>query len=438
MAQLIDSMSLPGTKSELDLFQIPPTQIAIEKSQWKEIQLQNACTNEGPYEFHISSDPQMLQLSKNYLFMELRIKKADDTNIVAADNVGPINLIGKTFIKQVKLTLNGKEVFDSGDKYAYRAFLETELSYDEPAKNTQLQAAVYIKDQPGGANSSIDDDANAGLIARRAVFVGSVWVQVMAPIHCDMFAQNRLLVNHIDLRLTLYRNSDAFCMLTGTANAAFKIEVNTMKWYVKGVDILKSIALGLEHTLLTHTAKYPVRRIEIKTLHLSQAVRQTPENALFNGQIPRRVVIGCVDSDAFHGSYAKSPFNFKNFSIREISVTAAGITYPMKPLTMDFANNQFTRAFVQLFEAVGIGGENKGLKIDMKSFKNGCCLFAFDLSPDEDDGSHWDLIKEGTTSVNIEFATAIPASGAEVIMYAEFDNLITIDRNRNPYTDYKA
>jgi len=105
---------------------------------------------------------------------------------------------------------------------------------------------------------------------------------------------------------------------------------------------------------------------------------------------------------------------------------------------MDFANNLYTRAFVQLFEGLGISDDDKGNTINMKKYKSGLCLFAFDLSPDEDDGNHWDLVKEGATGVNIHFSNAVGAGGIEVIVYAEFDGLISIDHNRNVFSDYKA
>ena len=61
---------------------------------------------------------------------------------------------------------------------------------------------------------------------------------------------------------------------------------------------------------------------------------------------------------------------------------------------------------------------------------------AFDLSPDCDDSGHWDLIKQGTTSLQLTFAEPLPAGGVEAIVYAEYDNLLTIDRNRQPTFDF--
>ncbi|MCP4349423.1 MAG: hypothetical protein GY795_28415, partial [Desulfobacterales bacterium] len=224
-----------------------------------------------------------------------------------------------------------------------------------------------------------------------------------------------------------------------SAAQAYKIEIRTMKWYVKGVDISNSVCLALEKSLMHYTAKYPIRRVDLRTIHVNAGLRETPENAIFNGQVPRRLVIGCVEAAAYHGDITKSPFNFKNFDIDQVSITAAGLTFPAKPLATNFETNLYTRAFVQLFEGLGISDDNKGNNINLATFKQGMCIFAFDLSPDEDDGSdHWDLIKEGATSVNIHFRNPVPAGGIEVIVYAEFDNLLTINHTRNTFLDNKA
>ena len=102
MAKLLDKNSLPSTKSELDLFSLPPTQVCIENGYWHCAKLVNSCTNDGPYEFHIESDPHFLQLSKNYLYLQLKIVKANgdamDHAAAPPEDCGTINLIGKTFI----------------------------------------------------------------------------------------------------------------------------------------------------------------------------------------------------------------------------------------------------------------------------------------------------------------------------------------------------
>src|SRR3569832_1225305 len=212
MSKLIDELSTPSTKTELDLLTVPPTQVAIRKSFWSEIQLQNPSTNTGPYEFKISPDTFMLDMSKNYIYFRLRIVKEDgalcssttnDDEGVQGDKVVPINLIAKTFFKQIKIFLNGKLISDSGDKYAYRALLESELNFDDGNKKTQLQAAGYYKD-----SNNLNFIENSNLLEIFDRFKNSQWVELMAPIHADLFLQERYLINQCDLRLEMYRNTD--------------------------------------------------------------------------------------------------------------------------------------------------------------------------------------------------------------------------------------
>lgn len=434
---LIDSLSTASTKSELDFFTVPPTQVVVKRGFWDEINLTNPVSSDGPYEFHIPPDPHFLQLNKNYIYMQLAVSpgvepaKADGTKPPTPD-VAPINLIGKTFFRQVKLFLNGKLVHDSGDKYAYRAFLETELNYNTDAKESHLQSAVYTSD------SKYDTSDNPGFKQRVTYFKDKAIVELTAPLHIDLFLQDKFLINFTDVRLELNRNPDAFVLESpgGATNA--HITVQQMKFFVRKSEILESTALAIQQVMNTNTVKYPIRRVMMMNLHIPSTSQSTPLNTLFSGQLPRRLILGCVDADAYRGNIKKSPFNFKSYSINDVKVVCGGVTFPSHPLRLDFKNNKYIRAFDQLFETLDIARDNKGNGVTREAFKNGKCFFAFDMTPDEDDNGHWDLIKEGSTSIEISFSEKIPDTGIEVIIYAEFDNLIMMDKNRNVMFDYSA
>jgi len=89
----------------------------------------------------------MLDLSKNFIYFMLRIVKSDGSACTITQNtkaplqcdlVLPINLLGKTFFRQIKVYLNGKLISDRGDRYAYRSFLETELNFGSEAKKVNV------------------------------------------------------------------------------------------------------------------------------------------------------------------------------------------------------------------------------------------------------------------------------------------------------------
>jgi hypothetical protein len=443
MSKLLDSQSSPSTKTELDIFTVPPTQVAIDGGFWQACKPVNTVTDKGPYEFHLYADTHYVQLNKNYLYIKLKLIRVNGTKLTyhkgpppVYENVAPINLLGKTLFNHVKVYLGGKLGFDSGDMYAYRAYIETELNYGWEAKNTHLTAALYFKDTP---SSSINTSKNTGWQKRRFIFSTSDTVELMAPIHCDFFMTDRLMLNHTDIRLELHRNSDAFSVMAFDNNPNYMLKIEDMVWYVKKVEVLASIDIAIQSMLTKHAAKYPLRRVEMTRLHVAAQRRSTPTNVLFTGQIPRRLVIGCVDSDAFYGTFDKSPFLFDNYDIQQMRITAGGIVYPREPLRMNFDSYQYARPYIQLFEAMEQAKEDKGNNISLDDFKNSTCLFVFDLTQDEQDGNHWDLMKEGSTALDITFAKDIPnADGIEVIVYAEFDNLMILDRNRNFYFDYNS
>ena len=333
--------------------------------------------------------------------------------------------------------MNGKLAYDSGDMYAYRAYLETELNYGTDVKETILATALYAKDEPV---ESIESTSNTGFVERAKGFSSSAIVETMAPLHCDMFATNRLLLSNTQLQLEVYRNSDPFLLMCFTENDAtqFKIEIIDMIWYVKMLQLPASVHLGIESAMMHSPAKYPIRRVAITKIHIAEGRKSTPTTSVFDGQLPRRIVIGFVDSSKYFGSYKTSPFIFSNHLVTELSIHAGGKVYPREPLTMDFGKNHYTRAYLQFMEALGFGDENVGNAIKPKEFAKTLCLFAFDLSPEQTDGSHWELVRDGSVTVHALFKDTISEPGLEMICYAEFDNLLMLDRNRTVYFDYSV
>ena len=73
--------------------------------------------------------------------------------------------------------------------------------------------------------------------------------------------------------------------------------------------------------------------------------------------------------------------------------------------------------------------------VDREDFKKGYALYAFDLMPDMAEGAHTDPIKYGNICMDIHFATALKAT-VNVIVYAEYDSLIQIDRAHTIITDF--
>jgi len=93
---------------------------------------------------------------------------------------------------------------------------------------------------------------------------------------------------------------------------------------------------------------------------------------LFSGQIPTRIVIGLVRSDAFNGSTTRKPFNFQNFRLTEITVYPYGQQqHGIKPLTTDCGRSLYVRGFNTLFSGTEKVFRDEGNALDRKNFSGG-------------------------------------------------------------------
>jgi hypothetical protein len=89
-----------------------------------------------------------------------KITRVND-DLDAADTVGPVNNFLHSLFSQVDVSLNGTLITNSTNTYAYRAYIETLLSYGLEAKSSQLTSALFYKDEAGKMDKSNPLAANA-------------------------------------------------------------------------------------------------------------------------------------------------------------------------------------------------------------------------------------------------------------------------------------
>jgi hypothetical protein len=100
-----------------------------------------------------------------------------------------------------------------------------------------------------------------------------------------------------------------------------------------------------------------------------------------------------------------------------------------------FGNHMYIRAYNTLLTGTGKFGKDEGIFIDREEYADGYTLYAFDLTSDLGEDDHFNLSRQGSARLVLKFAAALPAT-VTVVAYAEFENIIEIDRNRNVIFDF--
>ena len=160
---LLDPRSAASSKAELDLFSVPPTQTCTVREEDLTIHLQAATGSAGPFTFVFPRHPTAANMAKNMLEMRLRMVDAEGEPVQLDANVFPINLLASTFFNDLKVWIEGKLVHQSNNMYHYQSIFETELNYGTEAKSTQLQSALYYRDEPGKHESVTNKGAQERL-----------------------------------------------------------------------------------------------------------------------------------------------------------------------------------------------------------------------------------------------------------------------------------
>ena len=430
-------------KSELDLFNVPPTQTSIEQGQWVEFRPISQFSDGGPIEFHIAgSGSDYLDLCQSQLYVKAKVTKQDGSNLSDTDKVGPVNLFLQSLFSQVDVKLNGRVITASTPTYPYRSMMETLLHYGPEAKQTQLTTGLFYKDTAGYMDQCNplegENPVNTGLQKRHAFIKGSKSVEMIGPLHTDLFFQPKHLLNGVDMHIKLIRSKADFCLMSAETGASFKVHIQECSLYVRKVKVAPSVTMGHAKALEKGTAKYPVRRVMCKVISVARGEMTLQQDNLFLGQIPQRIIMGCVHNKAFSGSYTHNPFNFQNFGVNYISLVVDGVQVPSKPITTSYGDTpglNSIRAYQTLFSGTDKMYKDNGNYISREDYDRGYALYAFDLSPDLSSGQHFNLKRKGNLRLEVHFDKLL-AEGLNIIVYAEFDNVLEIDRARNVLFDY--
>ncbi|XP_060092554.1 uncharacterized protein F54H12.2-like [Heteronotia binoei] len=299
---------------------------------------------------------------------------------------------------------------------AGRVYRSWKLNYSNDTLNTQFSAGLFYKYTAAQHESTALDGDNKGFVKRAALAAESRKIDLLGQLHSDLFFQEKLLLNGMDVKNKLTRSKDAFCLMVDDLNRGCKLNILSASLFVKKLRVAPGVCLGHAEVLFTANAKYPVDHVGIKVFRIPAGSCVSNQVNLFLGQLPKLLVIELVDKEFFSGVHNKNPFNFRHYDINFFALYLDGEQVPTKPLQTNFEGGNCVREYMQLVQATGKHMKDRSLLVNREEFAQGYTLFAFDLSPDQECADHYSLIKTGNLQAEVWLARALPHT-VNVIVY---------------------
>lgn len=228
---------------ELGIFFVPPTQTSIKHSSFLEYKKTTPVGDNLILELTIpTSNDYDIDLAHTTLHVELNVTPVEAA--AANAQVRPVNNFLYRLFNQVDVFFNNKLVTPFSNCYAYHSYIKTLSNYSTPAKESLLTGALFYADDALRMNAlpnAAAEKRNYGLVKRQSFISGGQALNMIGYLHYDVFNQDKMLINGVEVRVRLSRVKDKFCLMDAIPNCAFKVIItNTtliMRWVKVGPGI---------------------------------------------------------------------------------------------------------------------------------------------------------------------------------------------------------
>ena len=444
---------------DVALFSIPPYNYAEDDISWD---LLGPCyitsQKESCIQFQISGNAtQYVDLSRTELYMKLRVKKKDGTDFTGDESGLPINNIFHTMWATCDIKLNKVCVSTSGNNYMYKAYIENLLNYNYNAQKYQLQSIGFAHDSRNfDARRFNETPVNNGFRERLKWFENKVknpkpkptpenpdptWTEFitkkfqscefLGPLAADICNQGRIILNSVDIDITLKPTSDKFRIMSYPNGLECYLEIEDVYLDVCKVDVADAVVIAHSNTLAKYNSKYPIQESDIRTYEITQGSTKFVIENVYNGVVPSRVIVGFVKSSAYCGDLTKNPLKFEPFNLHSICLFINGKQKPRRGYNFDIDNNVFLEGLMSLYKTTGKAWENTDIGIDRSTWPIGNALIAFDVDPTSSpDFIYLGKPKFGHTRMEICFKDPVKEA-ITLVLYAIFPARVEIDKPRN-------
>ena len=442
---------------QIAFFDKPPINKGILKTQYVSHEA-DYTTSKGHevVAFYVeSSNTQLIDFSRSYFQCSIQIvKDKDDSEFVIQklvdsneveignDNQNlkneygiPVDNIFHSLWKGVNVLADNKTISTSGTNYMYKAFIEQTIGKTFSEKEELGHLEGYSPDDGDFTSTHpYSSRLNRGLQARYLWTRNKTIFTMRGPLKTDIWQQDKLMLNGVNLAFILTPTSDDFRLITNPDGLKCKIILSDMQLHLCKVTLDPRALIGVSETLKKVNAKYPVTKTDVRMKQVEKgSFNLIVDNIYKDKSIPTRVICGLVDAEAYNGHMRKNPFYFENCSLTQVGFYIDDEPVPHKPYTLNFQDKDVFLDALMSLQRMGSYDDRNLIPtgIDRETFKNGLTLIAFEVDPSAPNNlnTYWPIAKTGICKLELFFKNAIPKA-MNLIIYSTFPGMVEINAVR--------
>ena len=393
-----------------------------------------------PITFVINSDSNFINFSESYLRFKIKLTLANGDNI-PDNNDNHVTFIPNIFHSVwniVRVRYNDFLVTPSSDIYGHKAYIETLFTSNADSKNSDFMTDF----QPDTGAANAVGANNPPFQARCLRTNRSRPVELSGQLCVDFLKNSRNILPNSKIEITLFPKPAPFIIQRdahGTvAGVNFNYRILDPQFFIRREEIIPSTALAIEARLGRQAATHYYPLSVIKPYHLAQGIFNYRADDVFGNQIPLKVIVAFVNSEAYNGSYETTPFYFNpTANLENIEFFKSGIRVGLQRVcetNLAEHSTDLHTGYRELQNAVSGGQPEKGLSFSLSDYRRGYFFYASDLTSDGFDAQpHRYPTETGNLSIHVKFRAALQDS-LQMLIYGVFQETLSVNKSRGVTT----
>ena len=351
-------------------------------------------------------------------------------------HVFPVNGIGSAIFKNIDVKLNDELISKTDNLYAYKGDMCNRLFYSEEVKRNSLSLSGF-DEEPFPFDDFTEaelDFVNAPSAVNRFSTFKRRWDECsfsklfysISRIHSEIFDQPKLLPPKSTLHLDFSRSDSKFCLLT-KHEKSYKIKITRAVLISRQVTLAAQVLQDLNaRDIDIFPMLYPVVKTRMFSFNASPGTTNLADHSMLGDLVPRRMFIAVVDNLAFHGQFARDPFNYGTYDVQEVNLTVGNKNRPFSRIDMNYHNDNFLWPLFGLLDSIESFLGRSDCGINKRNYTSRNVIYGFNLSAvHQPPGSCFVPKETRKISINITTNRATTKTLTVVIM-AEYDSEIRI------------